>query len=225
MFFAANRQNYARWMVRYHLNLLNVDPTHPGVRDSLVNGALSIRRSDKSFSRNAVDMTLEQTINADAASRHTGITAFTNSMAARRKWMTTKTIRSAVVGHLLKRAGMKSTDECTQELKPYRIQRDNQDLQKIIERVEGTMNPFDHEAPDRNLYCIATGKAVHMDIKVTYNTIQYNTIQYNTIQYNTIQYNTIQYNTIQYNTIQYNTIQYNTIQYNTIQYNTICLKV
>ena len=78
--------------------------------------------------------------------------------------MTTKTIRSAEVGHLLKRAGMKSTDECTQELKPYRIQRDNQDLQKIIERVEGTMNPFDHEAPDRNLYCIATGKAVHMDI-------------------------------------------------------------
>ena len=111
--------------------------------------------------------------------------------------MTTKTIRSAVVGHLLQRAGMKNTDECTQELKPYRIQRDNQDLQKIIERVEGTMNPFDHEAPDRNLYCIATGKAVHMDIKVTYNTIQYNTIQYNTIQYNTIQYNTIQYNTIQ----------------------------
>ena len=31
VFFAANRNNYARWMVRYHLNLLNVDTTHPGV--------------------------------------------------------------------------------------------------------------------------------------------------------------------------------------------------
>lgn len=32
-FFAGSRPNYARWMVRYHMNLLNVDKTHPGVRD------------------------------------------------------------------------------------------------------------------------------------------------------------------------------------------------
>jgi len=33
----------------------------------------SIRRTDKNFSRSAIDITLEQTTNADAASRNTGI--------------------------------------------------------------------------------------------------------------------------------------------------------
>ena len=31
VFFATNRPNYARWMTRYHLNLLNMDSTHPGI--------------------------------------------------------------------------------------------------------------------------------------------------------------------------------------------------
>ena len=50
---------------------LNVDNTHPGVREVLEKGALTIRRTSKSFSRAAVDLTLEQTVNADAASRKT----------------------------------------------------------------------------------------------------------------------------------------------------------
>ena len=63
-------------MVRYYLNLVNIDNTHPGVRQILENGALSIRRTDKAFSRTPVDMPLEQTVNADAASRLTGISVF-----------------------------------------------------------------------------------------------------------------------------------------------------
>ena len=69
LFFTTSRPNYARWMVRYYLNLLNVDQTHPGVKQILAGGDLSIRRTNKTFSRTAVDLTLEQTINADAASR------------------------------------------------------------------------------------------------------------------------------------------------------------
>ena len=42
----------------------------------LAGGALSIRRTNKDFSRVAVDLTLEQTINADVTSRLTGIAAF-----------------------------------------------------------------------------------------------------------------------------------------------------
>ena len=71
--FAGNRPNHALWMVRYHFNLLNVDP---GVRRILENGALSIRRTGKDFSRTPVDLTLEQTINADTASRLTGFFSF-----------------------------------------------------------------------------------------------------------------------------------------------------
>ena len=32
MFFAPNHPNYVRYMVRYHLNLLNIEQSHPGVR-------------------------------------------------------------------------------------------------------------------------------------------------------------------------------------------------
>ena len=45
----------------------------------LDNGALSIRRTNKTFSRAPVDLTLKQTINADAVSMKTGIAALTQS--------------------------------------------------------------------------------------------------------------------------------------------------
>ena len=70
-------------MVRYHLNLLNIEQSHPGVREMLLSGALSVRRTNKSFTRTPVDLTLEQTVNADAASRMTGISAFTININAR----------------------------------------------------------------------------------------------------------------------------------------------
>jgi hypothetical protein len=47
LFFATNRPNYARWMVRYQLNLLNIDHTHPGVKLILARGAMAIRRTTK----------------------------------------------------------------------------------------------------------------------------------------------------------------------------------
>ena len=34
-FFAGSRPNYGRWIVRYNMNLLNIDKTHPGVREVL----------------------------------------------------------------------------------------------------------------------------------------------------------------------------------------------
>jgi hypothetical protein len=69
LFFATHHPNYARWMSRYHLNLMNMEHAHPGIRDVFDAGALSIRRASKSFARSAVDLTLEQTVNKDAASR------------------------------------------------------------------------------------------------------------------------------------------------------------
>ena len=121
IFFSCHRPNYARWMVRYLHNLLNMDITHPGVREALSNGALSIRRSSKGFSRNAVDITLEQTVNADAASHATGITAFTNSEQARKKWMLTMSPRSSIVGHLLVKAGLKTHEDVSKLLREHRI--------------------------------------------------------------------------------------------------------
>ena len=115
VFFAASHQNYARWMVCYCLRLLNIDNTHPGLRDLLQGGAFSVRRTSTSFSRTPVDMTLEQTVNADAASRLTGVSSFTNSDSARKRWMITQAVRSSIVGNLMASAGLKQTPDASKE--------------------------------------------------------------------------------------------------------------
>lgn len=72
LFFFFNHQNYARWLTRFHDNLLKKEDSHPGITELFDNGIVPIRRTGKPFSRMPIDLTLEQTINADAASQLTG---------------------------------------------------------------------------------------------------------------------------------------------------------
>ena len=51
----------------------------------LENGDLAVKMTTKFFARDPVDLTLEQTVNADAASRLTGIAAFSQSVGARKR--------------------------------------------------------------------------------------------------------------------------------------------
>ena len=52
----------------------------------LENGGSAVKRTTKIFfARAPVDLTLEQTVNADAASRLTGIAAFSQSVGARKR--------------------------------------------------------------------------------------------------------------------------------------------
>ncbi len=164
VFFGTFRPNYARWMLLFSLKLLNIDHTHPGLRQVLENGGLSVRRTHKNFSRAPIDITLEQTVNADAASRRTGIAAFTTNESARRRWMVTRCARSAIVGELMEKTGLKSKEDVSKELSPKRIQRDNADIQSIIDSIQRTMNPFTIQ-PTSELFCLATGKALPEPIK------------------------------------------------------------
>ena len=45
-----------------------MEDTHPGISEFFENGGISIQRTNKRFSRIAIDLTLEQTINKDAVS-------------------------------------------------------------------------------------------------------------------------------------------------------------
>ena len=83
-FFALNQQNYARWMVKYYENPLKLPQTHPAVYDDFKKGLFGIKRTPKALSRIPVDLSLEQTINADAASQQKGIGYLTDSIAARK---------------------------------------------------------------------------------------------------------------------------------------------
>jgi hypothetical protein len=57
---------------RYHDNLMNMETTHPGITQDFDDGIISIRRTSKPFSASAIDLTLEQTQNKDAANSSTG---------------------------------------------------------------------------------------------------------------------------------------------------------
>ena len=72
-FFALNQPNYERWTVKYHDNLLKLPETHPEVYKEFQNHLFGIKRTNKPFSRISIDLTLEQTINGDAANQRTGI--------------------------------------------------------------------------------------------------------------------------------------------------------
>ena len=86
LLFQPEPPNYARWLVRYEDNLLKLKETHPGVYAEFKEGCFSLRRTEKAFSRLPIDLTLEQTINADAACQRKGIAALTDSISTRQRW-------------------------------------------------------------------------------------------------------------------------------------------
>ena len=69
-------------MTYYALELENIQNEKPQVIEYLKNGAFSVNRTGKGFSIVAVDMALEQTINAEAKKRLKGIMAFTDVNSA-----------------------------------------------------------------------------------------------------------------------------------------------
>ena len=73
VYFALNRPNYARWGTLF---LQKLKSAHPKLHEVLQNGAFSIRRTRKDFSRLALDLSLEQTVNPRCCiqqERHCGI--------------------------------------------------------------------------------------------------------------------------------------------------------
>ena len=159
--------SYSRWLTKFQLDLLNVDDTHPGLRSILeAGGVFTVRRTQKAFSRSPVDLTLEQTINADAASRRTGLSSVTNSYSARLRWMLTKSARAAVMSSVQEMAGLSGIDEPTADLKGARVKRDNNDLRKVVRQIQDTCNPFSNSAGESpKLFNISTGKAATEETK------------------------------------------------------------
>lgn len=156
MFFAFNHPNYARWLVRYHDNLISIQDTHSGLQ--LNNGSLSIRRTSKPFSQNPIDLTLEQTINANAANGSTGIGPFTNSLPACLRWAQSLYLRSTIIYHMNERIGITQREEVTQDVRPHRIKKDSQQMKSIISFLLNCMNPFDYFSKDHPLVNLSSGK-------------------------------------------------------------------
>ncbi|GFW80337.1 hypothetical protein TNCV_2944701 [Trichonephila clavipes] len=92
IFFICNQQNYARWTVK---------ETHPDLYEEFKQGCFGIKRTTKPFSRQPIDLVLEQTINADTARKLTGVIHFTNSISARQWWARNHDLREVPKDQLI----------------------------------------------------------------------------------------------------------------------------
>ena len=156
IFFTTNHQNYAKWMTRYSLELLNLDLPS---RKMLMNGGLSFRRSKTHFSRVIVDMALEQTINAEAKSRLKGIIAFADVNTAVNRLLITSSMRTGIVNTVLNIAGLgPNDDENNKEVFPTRVKWDAHDLENICNPIREMINPFDASINKDVLFNIKTGR-------------------------------------------------------------------
>ena len=161
VFFTLNRPNYARWGSLYLQKLQSINIKAYNILDA---GAFSVRRSTKSYSRCAIDLTLEQTVNRDAASPMKGITAFRNSDRAFRRWSITLTQRGMALSELRQLVDLREGEDPTTQLRPWRIKRDNFDIDSLYNFLQGTCNLFD-KVPQNDLVNVASGKVAKEETK------------------------------------------------------------
>ena len=95
MFFSQGKHNYARYTAMHLHALLNLPTTHPGVAEVLEKNGLSVNRSEVPNSRNAIDITIEQTYNPHASGHGPGVIGFSRNFSAYHRWSTTRHARAS----------------------------------------------------------------------------------------------------------------------------------
>ncbi|XP_077276997.1 uncharacterized protein LOC143905452 [Temnothorax americanus] len=163
LFFSLNQPNYARWSIMYVNNLIKAQNSNSRVVSEFRRGAFGIRRTKCGFSRSPVDLTLEQTINADASNQLTYNFA-AESISARQRWALSHSMRTKIISTVKEHVGLSQKDDTSHALQKSRIKKDNESLQSIIETIKNTLNPF-VESIDKNvLFNISTGKATSPEV-------------------------------------------------------------
>jgi len=99
-------------------------------------GAFSIRRTQRNYARTPIDLTLEQTINKDAASPMKGIVVFGNSDEAQRRWCITAHQRGMAVAEMRNLLDLQMVDYPAAQLRPNQIQKDVENLGKKLKESE-----------------------------------------------------------------------------------------
>ena len=85
LLFSYDHPNYARYTTVCVLTMLNLYQSHPGTEDLLMQNGFSVNQSSVASSRNAVDITIEQTIPRHANSRGV-ITGLSRNYSAYYRW-------------------------------------------------------------------------------------------------------------------------------------------
>ena len=141
-FFTFNHQNYSRWLTLNNGDLLTFKKSYPGIYEEFNNDYLWLKRTSKPCSRIPIDLTLEQTINSDAACQRRSIISLTNTKSARQRWAQSNSSSTSNLPKLFEELRMTSKQDISEELKPHRMKQNCHDLKKIISSIHDTMNRF-----------------------------------------------------------------------------------
>lgn len=164
LFFSCNQQNYARWLVKYYDNLLKVEEEYPELYEAFKNGFFGVKQTNKAFSRQPIDLTLEQTVNADAAKRLTGILHFTNSISARQRWAKSHDIRTSVISYTYNETGIKKKQDISSDLEKHSMRQSSLQLQRFLDAFSKYINPFSSALSRDFLFNICSGKAASEEV-------------------------------------------------------------
>ncbi|GFX08079.1 uncharacterized protein TNCV_1237581 [Trichonephila clavipes] len=138
---------------------MKVAKTHSDLFEEFQKRFFGIQRTYKPFYKQPIDLVLEQTINADAARRQTGIIQFTNSISARQRWALSHDIRSTIISYVYKDLDLQIEQDVAAELTNHNIKNNIKQLQAFTDSFDQFINPFDSEVPKDLLINILSGKA------------------------------------------------------------------
>ena len=143
--------------------MMSLEESHPEAHTMLSNGDFGVQRTTHhGFSQVSVDQTIEQTLNRSTKTKG-GIVGFSLKKSAVQQWMLTANSRAAFIDSCRKMTDSShGRSQCHKEIGSSRIERDEDDMKKIIEVMEGWRNPF--EASDE-LVVLRSGHVADENVK------------------------------------------------------------
>lgn len=113
-------------------------------------------------------MTLEQTINADAASKYRGISCFTNSLGARQRWAKSHYLRTSICSNFFNKIGLTKVEDVSLDVS-YDLcenskKRSHKQLDKLKNEIQNCGNPFSTQN-EKSLVNIGSGAIATEEIE------------------------------------------------------------
>ena len=162
--FVLNKQNYARYGSIYVHNLANIDITHLGCKELLLDKGLSVQAQSRYPLRTSIDQLGEQTINRDAKTSG-GIKSFASNNDSILKWTLNRSYQAENTQALYEMAGIKRNTEDYKCTRPSQIIKSEHRVTKLKEILGNQfLNPFDPSLEHEYLFNIGSGIPVDKDL-------------------------------------------------------------
>jgi hypothetical protein len=159
LLFSSDHINYARYLPLYYTQLKHLPSSHPGAELLLRDCGFTVSRSDVPACRNAIDLTIEQTINRSAKTRG-GLIGISRNVSAYYRWCLTRHTRATYVDATLERVNMLSnSNDAHKSTRPSEVRRSEANVLSIVAAFKQFLNPFAIETNRQHLlFCLSSGQ-------------------------------------------------------------------